>query len=291
MSSKVYDKIADQIIAAIEESGELPWQRPWDATGADAPVSVHGRAYRGINRLILGLESMRRGYEDNRWITFKQAAKAGGKLKEGIHRGATPVILWKPMEKEVIRDGKAETERFFITRYYNVFNVEQWNGLDYEKVERDHHEWDEIEECEKVLSEMPQCPRINHAGVRAFYSPVTDEVTMPAQDRFENPEDYYGVLFHELAHSTGHQSRLNRKGITEVTGFGSEDYSQEELVAEISSAFVCGRIGIDTPKRQGDNVNYVAHWLKVLKADKKMIVYAAQRASKAADWIFNEKGD
>ena len=139
---------------------------------------------------------------------------------------------------------------------------------------------------------MPQRPVIRHGLDRAFYSPAADSVGMPSPERFETPENYYNVLFHELTHSTGHESRLNRKGVSGVgverAAFGSQSYSKEELVAEMGAAFLCGRAGI--VERTIDNsAAYVASWLERLKDDARLVVLAAAQAQKAADFILGRQ--
>ncbi len=119
---------------------------------------------------------------------------------------------------------------------------------------------------------------------RAYYSPLTDSVHLPMQTKFESAEGYYGTLFHELVHSTGHAKRLARKGVVDITGFGTESYSQEELVAEIGAAFLCGTTGVDTGTVE-NSASYIAGWLKSLKDDKKLVVVAAAQAQRAVDYI------
>lgn len=289
--SKVHDKLTGHLIKQIEESGELPWEKPWNTQGGGAARSASsGRVYKGFwNQMTLQFEAMIRGYEDPRWITFNAAAKLGGRLKDEGYRKSTPIQAWRSGEKEVIRDGKKVTEKYFIAVTHNVFNVEQWEGLDLDSLEREIFEWDPIEKAENLISQIPGDPVIKHEGIQAFYHKLDDSITMPAMDRFENPEDYYGVLFHELGHWTGAASRLDRKSVSDATAYSQESYSEEELVAEITSAMLCGHIGINTPKRERDNVAYLKHWLKVLKSDTSIIVQAAQKAQKAVDYILGVK--
>jgi antirestriction protein ArdC len=144
---------------------------------------------------------------------------------------------------------------------------------------------------------MPKCPAIKTGLDRAFYSPAGDFVGMPAAEQFRTSEDFYSVLFHELTHSTGHQSRLNRKGVTGTEGewsaFGSTPYAKEELVAEMGAAFLCGQVGI-VERTLDNSAAYVASWLQRLKDDRKLVVHAAAQAQKAADFIlgrtFEENG-
>jgi antirestriction protein ArdC len=130
---------------------------------------------------------------------------------------------------------------------------------------------------------MPNKPAMAQ-HMQASYRPATDTVSMPAKTAFSNPEDYYSTLFHELIHSTGHQSRVGRDGIQRVESFGSESYSREELVAELGAALLCGVTGI-IPATLTNSASYLKSWIEVLKGDSKLIVSAASQAQKGADFI------
>lgn len=280
-TDQTYAAITGSLVTMIESSGTLPWERPWSQVGTDAPISVRGHVYRGINRVMLGMAAQVLGYSDPRWITFNQAKESGGHVRKG--EKSLPCILFRPVERE--RPGEEEPDRFLVARTFRVFNVEQCDGLDLARIEQpDPHDWQPLEECERIVATMPARPAIRHQGGRAFYSPSADAVTMPERERFASPEGYYGVLFHELAHATGHESRLARD-LSEIASFGDANYSREELVAEMASAFVCGTAGIDTPPAERNHAAYLASWLRVLRADARALVTAAARASRAADWI------
>jgi antirestriction protein ArdC len=131
---------------------------------------------------------------------------------------------------------------------------------------------------------MPNAPMIEHNEPRAYYQPPEDRVNMPKSNLFQSNEEYYSTLFHELAHSTGHKSRLDRDEISKVNLFGSHDYSKEELVAEMGSAFLCGHCSIE-PSVIENQAAYIQNWLRKLHSNKKWLVYAAAKAQKAADFI------
>lgn len=133
---------------------------------------------------------------------------------------------------------------------------------------------------------MPKCPAIHHHGLRPCYSPAEDEITLPEPGLFESEERYYSTLFHELTHATGHQSRLNRKEITEPNRFGSDPYRREELVAEMGSAFLCGHCGIEN-RTIDQSASYLQNWLARLKEDRKLVVQAGAQAQKACDFILD----
>ena len=167
-------------------------------------------------------------------------------------------------------------------RYYSVFNLEQTEGLDIPKPQT--RDFPPIKKAEQVIHEMPSAPVIEHNQPQAYYQPSDDVVNMPKSNLFESDEEYYSTLFHELSHSTGHESRLNRDEISKISPFGSHDYSKEELVAEMGSAFLCGCCGIE-PSTIENQAAYIQNWLTKLQRNKKWLIYAAAKAQKAADFI------
>ena len=252
-----------------------------------------------MNTFLLTCEANVRGYSANYWLTFKQAKERGGAVKKG--EKSTPVVFWKILEFEkedapspagACEDDGAGKQRVPLLKYYNVFNVGQCEGLTVPAVEdagaapREH---DPVIQCKAILAAMPQCPPIVYEGTRAFYSIRRDQVTLPPAERFSSREEFYGTLFHELVHATGHESRLNRPGVTEAAPFGSPSYAREELVAEMGSAFLCGRAGIDVPPLMENSAAYLANWIQVLRADAKVAVFAASQAQKASDSILGVK--
>ncbi len=278
----VYEVITDQIIDRLERDGVVPWHQPWSTERPKNLVSK--KEYRGINVFLLGAGR----YSNPYWLTFKQAKQLGGHVKKG--EKSTPVVFWKWLERERENpdSGEVETVSTPLLRYYRVFNVEQCEGLSVPALEnaRDFHP---IEEAERVVQEMPQCPIIQHETAQAFYRPSADVVNMPPAELFTSDEEYYSTLFHELTHATGHESRLNRLATDKLAAFGSRSYSQEELVAEMGAAFLCGHCGI--VERIIDNsAAYVQGWLRRLRNDKRLVVFAAAQAQKAADFILNRKG-
>ncbi len=238
--NKVYSIITDTIIKKLEE-GTVPWHMPWSSDGPRNLIS--GKAYRGINVFLLG--SL--GYMSPYWLTFKQAQSLGGHVNKG--EKSVPVVFWKTWSQmETDSDtGKHEKVSRFVLRYYRVFNLEQCTLPAEEIPQADPtlKSFDPIPKAESVVTAMPNAPEITHQSHRACYSPILDIVNMPKAESFDAPENYYSTLFHELTHSTGHGSRLDRKGITDPVRFGSHDYSKEELVAEMGAAFLSGHCGIE----------------------------------------------
>jgi antirestriction protein ArdC len=284
----LYQSITNQIVAMLER-GTVPWHRPWTVPGPEGlPKNLVSRQpYRGINVFIL-LASQ---YDSPYWLTFNQAKKLGGHINKGER--SSMVVFWNWLDKEtgeLDSNGNRAVEKIPFLRYYNVFNVSQCtlpDGLVPALPERPAIE--PIAECDRIVAGMPSPPAINHNGSnRAYYRQATDSVHMPERHRFPKQEEYYSTLFHELAHSTGHSSRLNRKTLTEYDGFGGQNYSREELVAEMGAAFLCGMAGIEN-QTIDNSASYVASWLQALKADKRLAVTAAAQAQKAADYILDNK--
>jgi antirestriction protein ArdC len=283
-NNDAYNVVTERIIEALE-AGIVPWHRPWkSALAGGGPLSLAtGKPYRGVNVFILGVTAAMRGYESPYWLTFKQAKTRGGTVRKG--EKGTQVVLWKPVkrdEEKGARDDKPSS--YLLLRYYTVFNADQCDGLKLPAVE-EVPEHDPVEAADVIAEQYRSTvgPRVSHGGDRAYYSPNLDYVQMPVQGAFDTAESYYGVLFHELAHSTGHESRLKRDGIAAVSPFGTESYAQEELVAEMAAAFLCGEAGIEPNVPQ--HTAYIASWLRRLKDDRKLVVQAAGQAQRAADLI------
>lgn len=265
----VYQSVTDRIVASLEK-GVVPWKRPWVGGG---PINVRsGRPYRGVNIFLLGISE----YGDPRWGTYKAIREAGGNVRKG--EKATWIILWKPVQK---RDGKngddqAAGESYLLLRSYAVFNAEQADGLPAFKAEYEHQP---IERAQMIVDGFVSAPAVLFGGGVASYSPSKDLVRCPQMGQFVTREGYYSTLYHELVHSTGHESRLKR---LEPALFGTDPYAREELVAEMGAAMLCGIAGINN---EDQSAGYVDHWLGRIRDDKKFVVQAAAQAQKAADLI------
>ena len=296
----VYQQVTDRIIEGLQTKG-LQWFKPWnagDGMGALMPINnTTGKAYRGINQLFLCIEQTANGYEHNEWLTYKQAAKAGGNVVKGST--GTDIVFWNISYKG--EDGKfyrkiqdipvgMAFDKLFSPRLWNVFNIAQCEGIEPRRKPmtpvEPAEQFNPIGEAEKVYAELyptKHKPTLGHGGASAFYAPMRHHVQMPKPETFVTNDDYYKTLFHELVHSTGHEDILNR--LNKVAAFGSEDYSKEELVAEIGAQFLVGLTGI---KPKDDHVNsqaYVNNWVKQLKDKPKMALSAANKAMKAVDFI------
>ncbi len=274
----VYSIINNRIIEKLEE-GVVPWKQPWNETGLPQNL-ITQKPYTGINVLLLA--SM--GFSRNYFVTFKQLKELGGGVKKD--EKSIPVIFWKWSEKE---DHLTKViKKVSLLRYYNVFNIDQCTGIPEYKIPSIDLpvNVNRMERIEAILDDMPKKPRIRHLSSQAYYHPKEDYISMPRMNSFKDTEGYYGVLFHELIHSTGHSSRLNRKEVSEGLNFGSEPYSMEELVAEIGACYLKSYTNIDI-KHFENNVAYIQNWLTVLKNDKKFIIYASARSQRAVDYILN----
>ena len=270
----VTDKIIDKLNHEI-----IPWRRPW-AEGRPPFNLITKKPYRGINAVLLGME----GYDTSAYLSFNQVRKLGGSVLKG--EKAHFVVFYSSMLDS--RDTTKEPKRKTVLRYYKVFNVAQCANLPARLMPKPPEPFNPIERCEEVLYHMPKLPRVEHGGDRAYYQPVLDYINMPPRDRFNCPEDYYAVKFHELVHSTGHETRLGRKEVMEQQPFGSESYSMEELVAEIGACFLKSITGIATDDFE-HNAAYIQNWLRVLRGDPKFVIHASSRAQKAVDYILNVK--
>lgn len=274
----VYQKVTDKILEALD-AGTVPWHKPW---GSSNPINgITGRPYSGINVFLLGLSP----YGDPRWLTYKKAQELGGNPRKG--EKATFITFWNISKKE---DEDGKEKNFFFLKYFNVFNVEQCENLDEKKLfplPEKNTEMHTQELAESIINGMPNPPKIVHMdGDMACYSPDLDIITLPPLSAFESTAGYYATKFHEMSHSTGHESRLKREIRNK---FGCGEYSKEELIAEFGGAFLCASAGITNTIE--DNAAYIASWRKVLAMDKKMIVQCASAGQKAADYILGNGGE
>lgn len=277
--SDLYTSVTEAIVKALER-GVVPWKKPWRSFNALPVNAVTNRPYRGVNVFLLGLTP----YQDHRWLTFRQVTEAGGHVRKG--EKASLAVFWKLWEPKEGESKEETTKRIPILRHYHLFNVEQTEGTGISQLHTPEappsHQ--RVERAELIVSSIKSPPTIAEGGSSAWYRPATDHVQVPKLEAFTTPDAYYATLFHELGHATGHESRLARKGVTGTIQFGSADYSKEELVAELTSAFLCADAGLDNTLTQ-DAASYIDGWLSVLEDDRKMVVYAAAQAQKAADLI------
>lgn len=292
----VYQIITDLLIDRLEK-GAVPWQKPWSAFGP-ATNYISRKPYRGINQFILNSF----GHAYPFYLTFKQASGIGGRVKKGSK--SIPVTYWnfvyidkETKQKITLNEAKRlpakQVSKSAFLKYYSVFNVADVEGVEFNFPKAVlKPENTVIENCETMVKNMPLAPGIQHNGNRAYYSPVNDCVNVPELEFFKSSGYYYSVLFHELIHSTGHGKRLARPEIMDLQGFGSHEYSKEELTAEMGASYLTGFAGIQSGQTLNNSAAYIQGWLKVLKNDKTFVIEAAGKAQKAADFILNvKKGD
>jgi antirestriction protein ArdC len=284
----VYEIITEKIVAMLE-AGTVPWHKPWSTAGG-MPMSLSShKPYRGINVFLLGIASLAAGYSSPWWGTYDKISESGGQVRKG--ETSTMVTFWGRYNRWVTDDatGKREQVPAFVLRYYRVFNSEQadWQpGKGPIVCTAPLTEVQRLAAGEAVIAGYSNPPAMLTGGA-AYYRPSTDELTMPPLNAFDAAEGYYSTLFHELTHSTGARSRLDRPGFAagaEHT-FGTPGYSKEELVAEMGAAMLCAVAGLDVTVTLPNSAAYVANWLTALANDRKLVVQAAAQAQKAVDHI------
>ncbi len=285
-TADIYTRVTQQIIDDIEAgAGAASYRMPWHNWGqsASCPTNVTtGRAYRGINTLLLWAAAEAQGYSSGRWATYRQWTVAGAQVRKGAK--ATPIIFWKTSTGApscADDDGDTGTgPGRIVARTYFVFNGDQVEGAEPQPQ-------CVLDETETVTAAAQFICRtgaqIRHGGDRAYYAPSIDQIWLPQHAQFRDSESYYAVLAHELVHWTGAKHRLDR-GFSER--FGSEAYAVEELVAEVGAAFLAAHLGLSLEPRS-DHAVYIASWLKVLKNDPKAILTAASKAQQAADYLLD----
>jgi len=273
----IYAAVTDRIIEQMEQ-GIIPWQKPWVASGK-AISHATGKPYSLLNQLMLG--------RPGEYLTFTQCQKAGGKVRKG--EKASMVVFWKFIEQEDEETGEKKQVPFL--RYYSVFHIDQCEGITAKHTTETAFPdgAEALDVAQDIIYDYLSrtgVKLLHEEGDRAFYRPSSDEVVLPIRKQFMSTAEYYSTAFHELTHSTGHPSRLNR--LTQPSFFGTEDYSKEELIAEIGAAALVSHVGLETASSFRNSAAYIQNWLGVLKDDKRFIVSAAGRAEKAVNLILNQ---
>lgn len=315
-------KLVDRMLETIEKEGVLPWTKPWTTRGprsvevidgyttVTVPVqhwSRSGKPYQGINNLLLNMAG-----KHGEMITFNQCKAEGGRIKKGAKSAV--IVFWNMIKKEKDEIDPETGKKIVITipvlKTYNVFSVD----TDVEGLEAKHHPAPQVitiprthlepvagidesaynQAAESIIADYvarAQTLRLDRLGNsdRAYYSPSTDSVVVPNVTQFSQIAEFYSTLFHELAHSTGHASRLNRfAGDGAIAAFGDESYSREELVAEISAATILSTLGLESGNSFRNSAAYVKHWSEHIAKDPMMFVVAASRAEKAVALILGQ---
>lgn len=284
----VYQIITDKIIEQLNK-GIIPWRKPWSNVSSEMSCYniVSGREYSFLNCMLLEKAG---GY-----MTFKQAKEKGYHIKKGAV--ANVVTFWMTQQyTEEVQHEDGTTGELKLSRpvlkYYQVFHQDDIEGLEVKTTAEDvRPTLSQDEKAEGIITEYVQRSCIKFTAKEscsAYYSPVTDEVVVPSIEQYTNVGEYYSTIFHELTHSTGAKSRLDR-GLLKDAGFGSENYSKEELVAEIGSAMLTSLCDFDVKESFQNSVAYISGWMQRLKEDNRLIVSAASRAEKAVKYILNEE--
>ncbi len=276
-SRSVYAIVTERILAALA-AGTVPWRKPWQAAAANY---VTKREYRGINAFLLGLAP----YASRYWLTLRQANKLGATIRKGEQ--SSIVVFWKWVQR---KDSDDQNDTIPVLRYYRVFNVMQCEGLVLSEAPQHFVVLNAAKSAGRVVEEMKDPPRVRIGGNAAYYTRELDTVTVPNPHTFEQPERFASTLFHELTHATGHAKRLNRPDLIDAKHFGDQCYSREELVAEMGAAFLAAHTGI-AHVTEPASAAYLAGWLKVLRADHRLVVTAAAQAQRAADYILGRTFD
>lgn len=283
MSQEIFEEVTQKILAMLSE-GKVPWRQPWTSNGPQRNL-LSKRAYRGINQLLLGCA----GFASPYWLTTNHLDTLGGRVEDDEKSSLVVCLKWKRRLQRVWID-KAGNERERATWIpycwaHTVFNTDQCVGIDAYLPKIKKRKFTPIECCEKIVAAMPKPPEIQTGIDKAYYQALFDQVNMPNSDLFKSNEEYYSTLFHELVHSTGHISRLDRhKGLKSGFQFDLHDYSTEELVAELGCAMLCTQARIDASTLANSSA-YIQGWLERLGNDNMMVIYASARAQKAADYI------
>ena len=272
MSTLIYQQVTDQIIKQLE-AGATPWVKQWQGSSSGSHNVISGKGYNGINTIILGMSEAAAGYKSGAWATYKQWLSVGAQVKKGTK--GTTIIFYSPVTGSKTTASGEEKSYHYVLKSYSVFNADQVDG--YVAPVLPVKTFNSIAALEALAAASGA--DIKHGGDKAFYSPSQDFIQMPQKTDFSSEPAYYATLLHELTHWSGAESRLAR----DLSGrFGNEAYAAEELVAELSAAFLCAQYQIDGDLR---HAGYIASWLRVLKNDNKAIFKAAALAQKSADYI------
>lgn len=304
-TTAIYEKVKETLLQGLQTKG-LEWFKPWSADGQSSadwrPINwATGKGYNGINVFMLTAIANSNGWV-NQWVTFNQCSKADGQIIKGSKASDAyfwDIGYWNPTTKKKYKtlqqaidagEKQEDIKKFIILKVFKVFSVSQTTltPREVKKAKVTPKEFNPVAEAEAIVAGYKTRPSINHGGDRAYYSPLQDYVQMPTPESFVDSHAYYKILFHELAHSTGHKDRLNRKGVGDMgVRFGDAVYSAEELVAESSAMMLSGIAGIDT--HTDNSIAYIQAWVKgVQETPATAIVSALTQSAKVVDYILGE---
>ena len=270
-----YLSVVNDFIDKLENNDQEAWHKSWKLKAGLPRNFTTEREYQGINILTL----LSGEFEDSRFLTFKQIKALGGTVKAGSK--STPIFFNQVAEKEIVNEetGEMEMKSYWVFKQYNVFNITQTDGIEYEK------EKPKPRATHKELQDFIDANGAKIAYGEPSYSPSTDTIKMPAVEDFESEEHFFSTMAHEYSHWTGHESRLNR--LSKNARFGDDEYAIEELVAELSALFITMEFGTEkTTKNQA--LSYLAGWIKILKSNPKILMTVCSQASQATNYLMSE---
>lgn len=284
MKNNIVEEITSRILDDLGK-GVCPWEKPWKKESHPVPVNAStSRPYRGVNTLVLWVEGIRNGFSTQAWVTYRQAAALGGRVRQGEH--GTRIVFYskltKPRKAGKGEEVPREERTFWLLRYYTVFNLDQTEGLqEYRPQVGKVEPFRAVEAAEKIMADCGV--RIVYGGDKAFYDRQGDLITLPPKENFKTPVSFYATALHEEIHASGHPSRLDR----DLGGrFGDQAYAFEELVAEMGAAFLCAHVGIPYDTQHS---NYIGDWIRVLRDHQRALFTAAAQAQRAMDFILKRK--
>ena len=295
-----YKAVTGTIIRLLAK-GKVIWRKSWSAPSGlySLPHNAKsGRRYNGLNDLTLRASAMEQGFESQGWLTGRNVGELGGRVLPDQRKKATLVFFNKQLIKEVEdkETGKIKDKTIWYMKFFYLYNTEQCTGLTLPARETESLEgleFDPIAEAEAIVTRYLTNDtnlRLSHTGGdRAFYIPKTDQICMPRPEYFESSEEYYATLFHEFGHSTGSTNPKRFDASATMAPFGSPVYSQEELVAELTSTFLTDEAKINNTLE--NSAAYIQGWLDVLQADPSILYKAAKQAQKATEYILTTKGE
>jgi antirestriction protein ArdC len=290
----LYQVVTDKVIELLE-AGTVPWQRPWNQYGLARNYAT-GHIYTGINAFLLNFFP---SFDVPFYMTYKQAQALGGQVRKGAK--AETVYFFKTLYKDAdgknlkpaqiakLGDGDKFVKAIPMPRTFHLFNIADIDGIDFDIPEISDNPNAPIEACDNFLTGLQSVPEVRHEDLNhAYYAPVADQINMPPLPRFSCSPAYYKTLFHEVTHSTGHESRLSRPGITlpmEQRVPGSESHAHEELIAELGAVYLCQHAGISRQPLQENAAAYIDSYLGYLKGDKRFLFQASSQAQKAVNFL------
>ena len=284
----VYQMVTDRVIEQMQK-GIIPCHRPWTGASDGAINYVSRKPYSLLNQMLLGREG--------EWLTWKQLKERGGSINKGAKAGMVVFFTkFSFIKEEPKADGTTSREECTVPvlKYYNVFHIDDCTGIESKLTDgQPASDIEPVEQAEAIIAGYIEREKTlkfqnDQPSNRAFYRPSDDLVVVPMITQYTEVEEYYSTTFHELTHSTMAENRCNRKAENKMAAFGSADYSREELVAEMGAAMLCTVANLNSDKAFKNSVAYLQGWLRALKNDNKMIVWAANRAEKAARYIIGE---